>query len=333
MTFKPKTAIITLNWKTYKDSIECIESLLKQDYPDFQIFVLDNGSDNSSVENIEEWGKAKLGNDFLPVTIKESEKVSINQRVILVKSKENLGFAGGNNIVIRTAIRIGAKYVWLINNDTIQEKNSLTALVKAAQSDNKAGMVCSKVLYFARPDVIESVGSTLIAPLGVFRHIRQGMKDSDVPSMLMEIPYVYGCSFLVSVELINDVGFMDDRYFLLREESDWSIRARKRGWKIYSAPASVVWHKVTRSIGKRSEIFFYYVTRNTLLFMKKHYPLFLPTTILSMLPLVLGLIFVDSLFSQWRTILRRIKMMVLGYIHFFKGRFGRLIERNNESSY
>ena len=325
MTFQPKTAVITLNWKNYKDTIECLESLLKQDYPDFQIFVLDNGSDDSSVENIEEWGKAKLGNDFLSVTIKESEKVSINQRVILVKSKENLGFAGGNNIVIRIAIRIGAKYVWLINNDTIQEKNSLTALVEAAQSNDEAGMVCSKVLYFARPDVIESVGSILIAPLGVFRHIRQGVKNSDVPSMLMEIPYVYGCSFLVSVELINNVGFMDERYFLLREESDWSLRARRSGWKIYSAPASVVWHKVTHSIGKRSEIFFYYVTRNTLLFMKKHYPLFLPTTILSMLPLMLGLISVDSLFGEWKTIPGRIKMVILGYLHFFKGRFGRLI--------
>ncbi len=333
MTSSSKAAIITLNWRNPNDTIDCLNSLLKQDYPDFQIFVLENGSNDGSAKQMEEWGRIRLGNDFFSATIKEAEGLFFNQKIVLLKSNENLGFAGGNNLVIRTATRMGAKYVWLINNDTIQDKNSLTALVKAAQSGDKVGMVCSKVLFFERPDVIESVGSTLIAPLGVFRHIRQGMKDSDMPSMIVEIPYVYGCSFLVSAELINDVGFMDERYFLLREESDWSIRARKRGWKIYSAPASVVWHKVTRSIGKRSEIFFYYVTRNTLLFMKKHYPLFLPTTILSMLPLVLGFIFVDSLFSQWRTILRRIKMMVLGYIHFFKGRFGRLIERNNESSY
>lgn len=333
MTISSKVAIITLNWKNYKDTIDCLESLLKQDHPDFQIFVLDNASNDGSAKLIEEWGKTRLGHDFFSATIKEAEGLFFNQKIVLLKSNENLGFAGGNNLVIRTAIRIGAKYVWLINNDTIQDKNSLTALVNAAQSGNKVGMVCSKVLFFGRPDVIESVGSTLIAPLGVFRHIRQGMKDSDVPSMLMEIPYVYGCSFLVSAKLINDVGFMDERYFLLREESDWSIRARREGWNIYSAPASVVWHKVTRSIGKRSEIFFYYVTRNTLLFMKNHYPSFLPTTMLFMFPLVLWLIFVDSLFSQRRTILRKIKMMILGYIHFFKGRFGSLIERNNKMLY
>lgn len=333
MTISSKVAIITLNWKNYKDTIDCLESLLKQDYPDFQIFVLDNASNDGSAKLIEEWGRTRLGHDFFSATIKEAEGLFFNQKIVLLKSNENLGFAGGNNLVIRTAIRIGAQHIWLINNDTIQDKNSLTALVKAAQSNDKAGMICSKVLYFARPDLIESLGSTLIAPLGVFRHIRQGMRDSDVSPMIIEIPYVYGCSFLVSVELINDVGFMDERYFLLREESDWSLRARKRGWKIYSTPASVVWHKVTRSIGKRSEIFFYYVTRNTLLFMKKHYPLFLPTTILSMLPLVIGLIFVDSLRSQWRPILRRIKMMALGYIHFFEGKFGRLIERNNERSF
>jgi len=325
MNSLPKTGIVTLNWRNYQDTIECLESLLKQNYPDFHIFILENGSGDGSAKQMEEWGRTRLGNDFFSATIKEAEGLFFNQKIVLLKSKENLGFAGGNNLVIRTAIRIGAKYVWLINNDTIQEKNSLTALVKAAQSNDEVGMVCSKVLYFARPDIIESIGSTLIAPLGIFRHIKQGVKDSNVPPVLMEIPYVYGCSFLVRVELINDVGLMDERYFLLREESDWSLRARKKGWKIYSAPTSVVWHKVTHSIGKRSEIFFYYVTRNTLLFMKKHYPLFLPTTILSMFPLVLGLIFADSLLVKWKSILRRIKMVILGYLHFFNGRFGRLI--------
>jgi GT2 family glycosyltransferase len=331
MNSLPKTGIITLNWRHCQDTIECIESLLKQDYPDFHIFILENGSGDGSAEALEEWGKARLGNDFLSVTTKEAEKkegLSLNKRIVLIKSDENLGFAGGNNLLIRMAIQIGARFFWLINNDTVQDKNALTALVKAAQSDEKAGMVCSKVFYYNKPDMIESVGSTLIIPFGVFRHIRQRLNASDLPSKLMNVPYVYGCSFLVSVELINDIGLMDERYFLLREESDWNIRARRRGWNIYSAPDSVVWHKVTSSMGKRSEIFFYYVTRNTLLFMREHYPLFLPVTIFSMLPLVTGLIFVDNLFSERKNMFSKLKMVALGYIHFFNGKLGRLKVNN-----
>jgi len=320
----PKIGIITVNWRNYKDTIECLESLLKQDYPDHQIFILDNGSNDGSAECIAEWGREKLGNDFFSVEVEDAEQLSFNQKVILLESRENLGFTGGNNLACRVAMKTGAKYVWFINNDTVQDSGALSALVNAAKSDVKAGMVGSKVLYFGKPDVVESIGSTLILPIGVFRHIRQGNRDSDVPPILIKVPYVYGCSFLVKAALMEDVGLMDERYFLLREESDWSIRARRKGWKLYSALNSRVWHKGTTSIGKRSETFFYYVTRNTFLFMREHYPIFLPITVLFMLPLLLGLVLVDSFFLDRKAPIGRLKMVAIGYIHFFKGKFGRL---------
>ena len=324
MTPLPKVAIITLNWRNYKDTIDCLDSLLKQEYPYFQIFVLDNGSHDGSVEHIEEWGQ-KLGSDFSSVHAENAEPLSFNQRVILLKSEENLGYTGGNNLACQVALKTGDQYLWFIYYDTVQDSGALRALVNTAESDIKVGMVGSKILYFDKPDVIESIGSTLIVPIGVFRHIKQGVKNSDVLPAPIEVPYIYGCSFLVRGELIRDVGLLDERFFLLIEEGDWSLRARKRGWKLFSSPASVVWHKVTSSMGKRSEIFFYYVTRNTLLFMWKHYPIFMPLTALSMLFLISGLIFVDNFFSMRKNLFRKLKMMALGYIHFFGQRFGKAI--------
>jgi GT2 family glycosyltransferase len=320
----PKAVAVTVNWKNAADTIECAESLLRQDYPDFQVFMLDNGSNDGSVERLEKWGRERLGDDFLSLAIAEAEFLPFQRKLVLFKSEENLGFAGGSNVVLRHALHSGARYVWFINNDTVQDGGALRALISVAEKNANVGMVCSKVLYFDRPETIESVGSTLIVPLGIFRHLRQGDKDRGTWAP-KEVSYVYGCSFLVNADLPASVGVMDERYFLLREEGDWSIRARKKGWKLYCAPDSKVWHKGTVSIGKRSATFFYYVTRNTLLFMKEHYPIFLLTTALSMIPLVFGLILVDSFFSERKLLAMRIRLAFLGYVHFFKGKFGRLI--------
>lgn len=326
MTTLPWATAITVNCRNHRDTIECVESLLKQDYPNFHIFVLDNGSFDDSAEQLEVWGRRRLGNDFLSLPVDGAGQQSFCQKVVLFKSGENLGFAGGNNLVCQFALCAGAVYIWFINNDTVQDSAALSKLVSVVQENSTAGMVCSKILYSSKADTIESMGSSLIVPFGIFRHIRHGAKDSGLSSVPMEIPYVYGCSFLVSAGLIKAVGLMDERYFLLREESDWSLRARRKGWRLYCSPESRVWHKGTASMGKRSGTFFYYVTRNTLLFMQKHYPLFLPTAALVMFPLVCGLILVDSLLSERRGPIAKLRMAALGYLDFFRGRFGRLKE-------
>jgi GT2 family glycosyltransferase len=319
----PEVAVITINFRGASDTIECIESLLEQDHPSFRIFVIDNASGDDSVESIERWG-GKLGDAFISIPPEKAELVSHAARVVLIRAPENLGFAGGNNLGMKVAKNWEPKYFWLVNNDTVQDKSALSALAEVAGADEGAGMVCSKVLYHQRPDTIESLGSRLIIPLGVFRHIMQGKKDSDAPASPSEVPFIYGCSFLVKAELVRQVGPMEEKYFLLREESDWCLRARRLGWRAYCAPGSRVWHKVTSTMGKRSNIFFYYVTRNTLLFMKEHYPIFLITSSIAMVPLVTGLVLVDSLFSGRGALLRRLWMAALGYLHFFQGRFGRL---------
>lgn len=325
MSRVPKVSIITINWNNYNDTIKCVESLMRQDYAEFKIFILDNGSKDNSVRYIELWGSEKIGRDFISVWAGDVERQLFDQMVVLLKSPENLGFTGGNNLTCQFALKTGADYIWFINNDTVHDRGALSALVEAAQKAYRAGMVCSKVCYLNKPDIIESLGVTLKAPFGIFKHIGQGMKDYNINSAPFEIQHIYGCSFLVNCELIKEVGLMDERYFILREENDWGKRAQQKGWKIYCAPGSKVWHKVSATIGKRSDTFFYYVTRNTLLFMKDHYPLFLLPTALSLLPLVLGLIIIDAIISERKAVYKRLRMAVLGYLHFFKGKFGKML--------
>lgn len=324
MNGSPKVGIITINWRKFHETIECVESLLRQDYPEFQIFILDNGSDNNSVDRLEEWGKKEHSTYFISIWVDEANEQRIDRKIVFLKSRENLGFAGGNNLACKIAGEKGANLFWFINNDTVHNGNALSALVETMQSAPKAGMTCSKILYFDKPDVIESLGATLIVPFGIFRHIGQGAVDNIEDSTPVEVPYVYGCSFLVSSELIGEVGLMDERYFILMEESDWSIRARRKGWKLYCSRGSEVRHKVSATIGKRSEIFFYYVTRNTLFFMQKHYRVFLPLAFLAVLVLVLGLISFDSVFSKEK-FPGRLKKAVLGYMHFLMGKHGKAI--------
>jgi GT2 family glycosyltransferase len=321
----PKVSIITINWKNYSDTIECVESLMRQDYAEFKIFILDNGSNDNSVRCIELWGEEKVGRDFISVPAVGVERPLFDQKVVLLKSPENLGFAGGNNLACQFALKTGADYIWFINNDTVHDSGALSAMVEAAQKAYRAGMICSKVCYFNKPDIVESLGVTMKAPFGIFKHIGQGMRDCNIDSAPIEIQHVYGCSFLVNCESIKEAGFMDERYFILREENDWGKRVQQKGWKLYCAPGSKVWHKVSATIGKRSDTFFYYVTRNTLLFMKDYYPLFLVPTVLSLLPLVVGLILIDTILSERKAVYKRLRMAVLGYLHFFKGKFGKVL--------
>ncbi|MBF0557417.1 MAG: glycosyltransferase family 2 protein [Nitrospirae bacterium] len=320
----PKVGIITLNWNNCDDTIECVESLLKQDYPTFQIFVVENGSGDDSAERLETWGLKEHPECFISLGQDEAKGQFIEHAIVLLKSVENLGFSGGNNLACKIAGESGAKFFWFINNDTVHDEKALSALVETMQNAHRAGMTCSKVLYFNNSNVIESLGATLIVPFGIFRHIGQGTIDNSEDAAPVEVPYIYGCSFLASLELIREVGLLDESYFILMEESDWSIRARRKGWKLYCSPASRVWHKVSATIGKRSGVFFYYVARNTLLFMQRHYYIFLPSAFVVSLALVLGLISYDSLLSK-RTFWGRSKMALLGYAHFFSGKRGKAI--------
>lgn len=244
----PQVYILLLNWNSYADTAKCLRSLKKIDFKNFKVIVVDNGSKDKSAERVE-----KEFND-----------------IILIKNNKNLGFAEGNNIAIRYALKEGADYVYLLNNDTEVEKNVLNELVKVAESDEKIGMVGSKIYFMDKPDIISYAGGVMNLPLGWSHHIGNGEKDRSQYDQKREVGFITACSLLVKKSVIDKIGLMDAGYFAYAEEADWEIRARQAGFKLVYTPKAVIWHKFAGTTGGPSALTEYYDTRNGLYLFTKY---------------------------------------------------------------
>jgi len=293
----PKVAIIVLNWNGWRDTIECLELLQRITYPNYQIIVVDNGSTDDSVEKIKAWarGEIPVESQFVdyesatkPVKWVEYDReiakaggileeaglarLPSNRKMVLIQTEENLGFAGGNNLGIRFALENGADYVWLLNNDTVVDPNALTSLVKAAERIANCGIAGSKILYYEAPTIIDHAGVVVRPWQGRFLHIGSDKPDAAHFNVLTRIEYVDGCSMLVKKQLVEEIGLLDESYFLYHEDADWCIRARRHGWKIIYVPSSKVYHKKSRSTHNIRPLKTYYCARNSLRFMFHYYP-------------------------------------------------------------
>ena len=248
-----KICIIILNWNGLDDTLECLDSVKKIDYPNFNVIVVDNGSTDNSVEVIKK--------RFSEVT--------------LIATGKNLGFAEGNNVGMRYAMSKGTDYILLLNNDTTVDARLLSSLVEAAEQNLDAGIFGAKIYYYSEPDKIWYAGATWNRESSYFHIIGTGEIDNGSAfESIYETDYACGCALFVRTEVIYKVGLMDPKYFLTYEESDWCYKARKAGFKVLFAPQAKVWHKVSSSFGgARSPLQQYFYTRNILLWGGRNLPL------------------------------------------------------------
>jgi GT2 family glycosyltransferase len=290
-----KVAIIIVNWNNWKDTIECLESLYQMEYPSYDVIIVDNASQDGSIERIEDYCNQRIvpkskffeySHKNKPVIIRkyikkvseagtkfdeQGDKLESNRKLTIISNEKNYGFAEGCNTGIRFAMRTGANYVMLLNNDTVVAPDSLRELVELAQTDPTYGFVGPKVYYYdydGRVDVINAVGGRLIIRKGLTHPIGFGQIDHGQFDEPVELDYVEGSCLLTRVEVIRDIGLLDSAYFAYWEDTDWCIRGRKAGYKAIYAPKSKIWHKVAASdISFTNE---YYATRNAFWFLKKH---------------------------------------------------------------
>lgn len=251
----PLVHVILVNWNGYDDTVECVESCLQLDYPSFVVTIVDNGSGDGSGERLR-------------------TRYASESRLQVIMTGENLGFAGGNNVGIARAMEAGADYVWLLNNDTVVEPESLSALVKVAEEQPQAGMVGSKVYYYDRPSVLWFAGG-FIRPIREGSTYHRGMEEEDTGryDTIERVDYVTGASLLASTSLVREIGMMLEDYFLYWEEVDWCARAAAAGHENLYVPASRVWHKVGASLGgEQTPTQIRYDARNRLLFYRRNRP-------------------------------------------------------------
>jgi GT2 family glycosyltransferase len=279
--------IVIVNWNGWRDTVECLESLMLLDYHDFRIVVCDNGSKDESLIKLRQWGEERSSDN--PFFWKEYNRTDAenggNARdavFTLIENGSNLGFGGGTNVGLRFAQARGdADYCWLLNNDTVVDSKALAAMVARFVEKPGAGM-CGSTLrdYVNRTHIQALGGATYFKWLGVAWHIGRTLRgDESVNPDLIEnkMDYVVGSSLLVRASFLRDIGLMAEDYFLYFEELDWALRGKSCFGLAY-APQSVVYHKTGASIGtatnprRKSYQCDYYTLRNRLLFTRRYYP-------------------------------------------------------------
>ena len=240
-------SIITINYNGLKDTCELIDSLPLEDRS-IEVIVVDNASKNNEASIIEERYPA----------------------IKVIKSKENLGFAGGNNLGIKAA---HGKYLFFINNDTILQPQAsyISHLILRLESDESIGIVCPKIRFAWDDNPIQFAGYT---PLSRYtmrnRSIGFGEEDHGQYNTAHPTPYAHGAAMLVKRSAIEKVGLMPECYFLYYEELDWSMMFTRAGYCIWYEPACTIYHKESQSTGQQSPLKAYYLTRNRLLFVKRN---------------------------------------------------------------
>lgn len=242
----PLVSVVTVNYNQTKVTAEFLYSMGKITYPLIEIFVVDNAS---PIDNCDE--------------LKE-----LFPNINLIKSKKNLGFAGGNNLALP---HCKGKYILFINNDTEVEPNFLQALVDVLESDKSIGMVSPKIQYFHTKDTLQFAGFTKFNMVTI-RNFAIGFGEIDTGQYdyCKETGSIFGAAMLVPMRIIEDVGMMADVFFLYYEEHDWAAHLERAGYKIYYQGNSLVMHKEAISTVKDSPFQIYYLNRGRILFARRN---------------------------------------------------------------
>ncbi len=298
----PKVFIIVLHYHSIEDTQECLKSLEKLDYDNFEVVIVDNGTEE----------KPKFQ--------------SPNFKLTQIFNKENLGFAGGNNVGIRYALEHGAEYVLLLNNDTIIEPSFLKKLIKAGESNKKIGILGPIIYQYPSTgsgQEIHFAGGKVNWLYTKGTHISTiSTKRSDQASSINEADYITGACMLVKQEVIEKIGLMPEEYFLYLEDVDWCLKARREGFKCIIVPKARIWHKVSQSAKQGSFSYIYYHFRNGLLLAKRNAAFFIKL-----------LAYLNSFWIYSKQILKLIispkkrewaRAIMKGIEDFYRSKFGKL---------
>lgn len=311
-----RIAVVILNWNGWTDTLECLESLFRAEGIQGPIVVCDNDSQDDSLTRIRGWAegreKVAIPNDHplahlshppvpKPIRYVEYDREKAERGgapaehdipLVLVRTGANLGFAGGNNVGLGYALaRPDVDAVWLLNNDTVVHPEAARALIEIMARDPGIGICGSTLLYYDRPELVQALGGARYNEwMALPAHIGDSTPAHEIPDpaeVVAQMAYVAGASMLVSRGFLEEVGLMEEGYFLYFEELDWARRAAGR-FRLGYAPESIVYHKEGRSIGtqgaeQKSALADYYFVRNRLRVTRRHFPSRLPTVRMAIL--------------------------------------------------
>ncbi len=246
----PTIGVVLLNYNGWDDTRECLRSLAAVTYPRWFPVVVDNASRHDP--------RAALSRDFPGCE--------------LLRLPVNRGWAGGNNVGIRYCLDHHADFVVLLNNDTVVAANLLDRLGLAAQSYPEFGVLGPVIRDFAPPCSVQTEGCVFNRPdrPEFFQRVAVPLLPRDIPT-IVEVDIVNGCCLMASAQVFRKAGLIDERFFLVHEESDFCLRARRAGFRCGVIGEALVWHKGSQSF-RRTGLRYqrYFDARNLLLLLTKH---------------------------------------------------------------
>ncbi|GAA4449309.1 glycosyltransferase family 2 protein [Nibrella saemangeumensis] len=240
-------SIITINYNQAETTRQFLESARHLTYPNYEILVVDNASQQ-----------------VLTTVISEPDYPNLR----IIRSERNLGFTGGNNLGMQEA---NGDYFFIVNNDTELTPTLLEDLLQPFAEDPKIGVTCPKIRFFDQPDLVQYAGySPMNMYTGTATPVGERQPDNgrfDQPSLTH---FAHGCAMMVRRSVVEQVGRFAERFFLYYEELDWSQRIKNAGYLIYYQASALILHKESVSVGRQNPLKTYYLTRNRILYMRRH---------------------------------------------------------------
>jgi len=243
-------SVITVNYNQPKVTEELLASIALKS-AGLEVIVVDNGS---KTDPTSEW-KTKYPS------------------VKFIRSENNLGFAGGNNLGIKAA---AGDYLFFVNNDTEFTAGLIDVLVKVLDDNGTVGMVSPKIKYYNDRSLIQYAGYT---PMNYYtgRNSCIGLREKDkgqYDHITGPTAYCHGAAMMIRKEAIEKAGLMNENFFLYYEEVDWCERIKRAGYQAWVCTDALIWHKESVSVGKKSKLKEYFMNRNRILFIRRNAPFF-----------------------------------------------------------
>ncbi len=268
----PKVSIIVLNYKGFKETIKCLESLKEITYPNFNVLVIDNASPNESMEKIQEF-----------INNQAKEKGGRKIEIKLIKAEKNNGFAAGNNLGFKKVFEEGAKYALILNPDTWVEKDFLEKLIEVAENpekfsflekeikkNKKPGFLAPRIFYIDKKTLYFNGGKINWSFIqAVPKNHGKTIDQIELEKEPFVSDYISGTCLLISESVYKKMGPMSEDYFMYYEDVDWALQAEKKGFFHAVAPEAVIYHQGYHSTGYLSYFYIYYLTRNGYFLAKK----------------------------------------------------------------
>ena len=241
--------VVTVTYNSGAVIRDFVQSLLKQSHSDFVLYVVDNASSDNTLEILADYE---------------------DPRFLIIPNLRNFGVAEGNNIGIRAALRDGCASVLLINNDTVFDSGVLFSLLDGLEKQH-SDMIVPKIFYFEPSDTLWCAGGALSPLRGAARHLGFGQKDDGRFDQVREVQYSPTCCMLIKTGVFDKIGLMDPKFFVYFDDTDFCLRAHRRGMRLVYLPTARIYHKVSALIGHRSDLGLRYFTRNHVYYVMKNF--------------------------------------------------------------